>query len=1065
MNIALQKSKFLAVCAATFLLPLLFLLTGVISDLATDKPDKSLVSLNLDTATMSVPFVANKGQLSSDVAFYASTANTSMFVTQKGELVYSLNSKNKSSLVQQKASQPGWTLIETFVGADTTPSGKQSSVTNISSFVGNDPDKWFQQLPTYKSIALGEAWSGVYVDLIARANSVEKLFTIMPGADPDAIKIKVSGAKQVAMSANGALDITTGLGQVQLSKPLAWQEKNNTQVPVQVAYVLDEQGYGFTLGEYDASLPVMIDPILQSTYIGGSDADIPYSIAIHPTSGDVYVAGETLSADFPGVTGGIQSSLSGTSDLFIARFNAELTTLEQATYLGGTLEEDVAAYFRQGLAISSAGDAVYLTAGTQSVDFPGTTGGALATKQGGYADGVVVKLNTDLTAIIQSSYAGGTGTDVTSAITIHPTSGDVYVAGGGWTSGVPGTAGGAQPVSDATGLRITSYIMRFNGDLTSVLQSTYLGGAENDNIWAIRVHPANGDLYVVGMTRSTDFPAISGGAQTTITGNFDDGFVTRLSSDLTAFQQSTFIGGSYTEQVMDLTFHPTNGNVYVGGYTESDDFPATTGGFQENLPSNGTGFISMLNTDLTSITQSSYLGGSSADQVMSLSFNTTTNQLYATGWAYSDDFPAIAGGAQSVRQQTDGFVSLIQDDLQVIHQSTYVGGNSSEIPNDFAINNTTGDIYITGYTTSDSLPAITGGAITANPGGALSGFISRIDSTLTGAASPADISVTPLSNDFGQLLIGNSSAPLEITITNTGSIALNVSNIALADVTDFSLDLAGGSSPCNATSFALAGSSSCTVSVTFSPTATGALSTTLTVSSDDADEANVVVNLDGSGTNVAEADINVTPAIYSYGFVTIGNTTPEVLFTITNNGTVDLLVSDISITGANAAEFNLNLNGGSPACAVSNPTITPTNNCKITVSFTPQSDGARNASIVILSNDPDSDTLTITITGTGTGPDDDSGGGGCFIATAAYGTHMAGDVRYLRAFRDQYLLQNKLGRKLVHWYYDISPPIADRLRENEFMRSVVRIALKPLVWMSQIVVDDTVYQQQTEGQP
>jgi fibronectin type III domain protein len=95
----------------------------------------------------------------------------------------------------------------------------------------------------------------------------------------------------------------------------------------------------------------------------------------------------------------------------------------------------------------------------------------------------------------------------------------------------------------------------------------------------------------------------------------------------------------------------------------------------------------------------------------------------------------------------------------------------------------------------------------------------------------------------------------------------------------------------------------------------------------------------------------------------------------------------------------------------------------------------------------------------------DRGGGRCFIATAAYGSPMATDVRYVRAFRDQYLLTNEPGRWFVKQYYRLSPPLADALRAHDDWRAIVRFALAPLVALSKWLVRDETFEKQTVDRP
>src|SRR5204862_2720964 len=186
--------------------------------------------------------------------------------------------------------------------------------------------------------------------------------------------------------------------------------------------------YGFRVGAHDPTLPVVIDPLVQSTYLGGSGEDLLYapgSLAIHPSSGDVYVTGSTTSTNFPGTTGGAQPAnaggCGGTTDAFVARLTADLTTLTQATYLGGTCDD-----YATALAIHPTSGDIFVAGYTNSTDFPGTIGGAQPGNGGApgsfTSDVFVARLTADLTGLTRATYLGGSGDENAWALTIHPTS-------------------------------------------------------------------------------------------------------------------------------------------------------------------------------------------------------------------------------------------------------------------------------------------------------------------------------------------------------------------------------------------------------------------------------------------------------------------------------------------------------------------------------------------------------------------------------------------------------------------------------------------------------------------
>jgi len=590
----MRKRAFLVLVLIVGLLSLLWLassqstasrsLTKTDPSTAPSMPSKEAVSAKL--ADLERGWVKNEGQWDQRALFSAPGYFGTTWITKDGELLHVAVKKEECK--EKACPSKGWVISERWVGGKVQAiKGEEELETKVSYFIGNDPSKHKSGLSTYRYVSLGEVWSGVEVQLKATQKTVEKLFYVKPGADPSKIVVQVDGAEGLKLSKDGEIIIQTGLGDLKLSKPIAWQEKDGKKLPVEVSYkLIGKNRYSFEVAKADPSLPIVIDPILQSTYLGGRGHDRALALATHPTTGEVYVAGYTFSTNFPNTTGGAQGSKSGiySWDAFVARLNSSLTQILQSTYLGGSGSDSATA-----LAIS--GGEVYVAGETLSTNFPNTTGGAQGSKSGIYSwDAFVARLNSSLTQILQSTYLGGRYDDRALALAIHPTTGDVYVTG--WTSSdnFPRTTGGAQ---GSRGGSLDAFVARLNSNLTQILQSTYLGGSGTDYACALAI--SGGEVYVAGWTSSDNFPRTAGGAQGS-RGGSSDAFVARLDSSLTSISQSTYLGGSGSDSAIALAI--SGGDVYVVGYTYSTNFPRATGGAQASYSGRGDAFVARLTADL-----------------------------------------------------------------------------------------------------------------------------------------------------------------------------------------------------------------------------------------------------------------------------------------------------------------------------------------------------------------------------------------------------------------------------------------------------------------------------------
>ncbi len=676
---------------------------------------------------LAAPFEANQGQFAPEVAYAARTFAGTVFVTRDGKVVHVLAGKRKAEAAEQAATRlklndreqriatsrgPGWALVESLQGAsELTPVGSRRSATRVSRFAAGTAPNQTSSITTFDRVRLGEAWPGVSVELAARGNNVEKLFTVAPRTDPKVIQMKVAGSNSLQLGDDGSLIAATGNGNVAFTPPVAFQNIGGQLKDVPVRYVLlADNGYRFEItGGYDRSQPLVIDPLLQATYLGGSGGDVATALAID-AGGNVVVAGYTTLTNFPGTNGGAQPANGGGNDAFVARLSSDLGTLVQATYLGGSGYDQATA-----LALDTSGN-VFIAGISTSTNFPGTNGGAQPANGGGLYDAFVARLSSNLTTLVQATYLGGSATDRANALALDA-GGNVLVTGFTGSIDFPGTTGGAQPAGDLYG---DAFVARLSNNLATLIQATYLGGSFGDDAYALALG-AGGKVFVAGFTNSIDFPGTIGGAQPAYGGTNGsytrDGFIARLSSNLTTLEQATYLGGSGDEEPFALALD-TGGNVFVAGYTNSTDFPGTIGGAQ---PAYGGGqddaFVARLSNNLTTLMQATYLGGSGFDDAFALALDASGDVLVA-GVTHSFDFPGIPGGAQPAYGGgfEDAFVARLSNDLVTLVQSTYLGGSDVDRAYAMALD-AGGNVVVAGFTFSTDFPGTFGGAQSANGGG------------------------------------------------------------------------------------------------------------------------------------------------------------------------------------------------------------------------------------------------------------------------------------------------------------------------------------------------------------
>jgi hypothetical protein len=343
-------------------------------------------------------------------------------------------------------------------------------------------------------------------------------------------------------------------------------------------------------------------------------------------------------------------------------------------------------------------------------------GGALA------GDAFVSKFNGDLTSLLASTYLGGSLIDFAASLAVD-LGGNICVAGQTSSSNFPTTTNAF--TTSKNGLQDV-FVSRLNGDLTSLLASTYLGGALIEFAYSLAI-ASDGSIYVVGQTVSSDFPTTKVAFDKSLGGGalFGDAFVSRLNGDLTNLLASTFLGGSFIEFAYDVAID-TGGNVYVSGATSSSNFPTRKGAYKKSLKGGIDAFVSSFNKDLTRLRASTYLGGSSDDFGYSIAIGSGKN-IYVAGYTLSSNFPTTRRAYdKSYHGNHDAFVSKLKGNLKKLSASTYVGGFDDDYCYSIALDSER-NIFVGGYTRSPDFPETNG---TSYRGGD-DAFISKIDKDLS----------------------------------------------------------------------------------------------------------------------------------------------------------------------------------------------------------------------------------------------------------------------------------------------------------------------------------------------
>ena len=479
-------------------------------------------------------FMENQGQLAQEVRYAAHGARYDLFLTSQEAVVTLRHSQHldfsprhraaslKAMRALRKSGAATASLRLRFAGSNPAPeiAGLENLPGKVNYFIGNDPKKWHTGIPTFAQVKYSQVYPGVDLLFYGHQRNLEYDFIVAPGADPRAIRMNLSGARKLRLDAHGDVLVSVAGGEVLLQKPLVYQNINGRRQEIAANYSLRGNDVSFAIAPYDHRESLIVDPVLNyATYLGGTNDDGVGSAIASDSSGNTYIAGQTLSTDFPptsALTPGGNTNGTG----FVVELNPTGSALLYSTYLGSSAGFD----FAFGITVS--GGDIYVTGETSGTDFP-TTAGALKPTVTSNAVGTsfLTKLNpaVDTTAsLLYSTYLGGSNGvlgDFGQAVAAD-SSGNAYVTG--VTYSTAGTADVDFPVSlgafqstlpSSVGSAFVTRIDTTKTGDASLIYSSYLGGDGaltagattlqfGDGGFGIVVGAAN-KVYIAGTTCSS----------------------------------------------------------------------------------------------------------------------------------------------------------------------------------------------------------------------------------------------------------------------------------------------------------------------------------------------------------------------------------------------------------------------------------------------------------------------------------------------------------------------------------------------------------------------------------
>lgn len=653
-------------------------------------------------ARLPLRFEANQGQAPANVRYTARAGAYTLQLTQSGASLFLGSRRVDMSL-------PGGNPAPRMDALD--PVGARTDY-----FVGSR-DRWRTNVGSYHRVRYSSVYPGVDMVYYGNQSQLEYDFVVAPGADPNAIRMRFKGARNVRISEAGDLLVDDMVQR----RPVVYQQNPSREIAGRYV-LLGRNTVGFRLGEYDKSRELVIDPILTyATYMGGTGGDRINASKL--VGNKLYLTGQTTNQDLGSTDGAYKVDHAGLTDIFLAIVDVTPGgnyPLLYMTYFGGS-NIDIGL----GVDVDPQGF-VYLTGSTTSTNFPMAGENVQATGAGTNVASFLVKLHPDFPgtdALWYSTYlAGAAGETIGKGIAVGP-DGAAYIIGTTKADDFPVTDNAYQKVRWGPQDVFVSKIDAFG----KLAYSTYIGGENMDDGRAILLG-ANGLVYITASTLSDYFPMAGFSAQPFRAGAQDVvvDVLDMSKSGEASLVYGTFYGGTGNEEVRGMSFD-AQGNIVITGYSLSEDLPVTVDALQPKLAGNGDAFVAVLSPTVPfaqGLRYSTYFGGSNGDVGYNVVADAQGN-LAVTGYTLSEDLP-VAGAVPQPEwgKGTDLFLARFKPGVGgrgALDFSTFMGATGVYLPTGLSVAQD-GTLFLVGYGGS-GLPVTDNARQSIFFGGSADGFI------------------------------------------------------------------------------------------------------------------------------------------------------------------------------------------------------------------------------------------------------------------------------------------------------------------------------------------------------